>query len=96
MPLPSDLEVPRSPQPSAPDPYVAYCFDEAVYMWGTYVDSELDQAGDDEKTKKAMAKAVAARQRRLSTLMVEGPQGEEIEAPVSKGQFRDPASMLKG
>ena len=34
------------------DPYVAYCFDEAVYAWGIYVESEVQAAVEKAKPKQ--------------------------------------------
>lgn len=48
------------------DAYTAYCFDEAVYLWGSYVEGELHSAGADAKTdKEAHRKRQTAIQRLL-------------------------------
>jgi hypothetical protein len=78
---------------SLDDPYVAYCFDEACYMWGHYVDYELDVASRDPKelNRKEYKSATARRTRTFERLM----DGEQMEAkPVSRSQYRDPATMF--
>lgn len=63
-----------------PDSYQAYCFDEAVTIWGSFVESELDKEENENST-------MLQRQRlaRLNQLL-----GMK-EAP---GRFRDPMSMF--
>jgi hypothetical protein len=77
------------------DPYVAYCIDEACYMWGHYVDYELDVAARDPKelNKKEIKSATARRTRTFERLM-EGEQAESRPVSVSRTQFRDPATMF--
>ena len=34
------------------DPYVGWCFDDAVYAWGSHVDSEIEKAVAENNKKK--------------------------------------------
>jgi len=70
------------------DPYTAFCVDEAVWMWGNHVESELNKATDGAKNKDQARSRLVAATRRLFT--EEGEEGEK------KGSFRDPALMLGG
>lgn len=70
-----------SQQMALSDPYVAYCFDEAVYTWGLHVKNELAQAKGNSEEARA-----AARQRILTRLLGSG----DTNTP---GTFRDPAAM---
>lgn len=65
--------------------YEAYCFNEAVYVFGAWVIGELDKVKG--KTSEAVE---AARTRRLQKLLAD-PKDEEIKP----GSFSDPASRLK-
>jgi hypothetical protein len=62
--------------------YTAFCLDQAINYWGTFVSSELDKI--EAKTAKATE---AKRQARLQVLL--SPEGE-----MPKGQFADPALMF--
>jgi hypothetical protein len=64
------------------DTYVAYCLDEAVTTWGTFIETELSKI--EEKTKEATE---AKMQRRLRQVL---GQPDEV-----KGSFRDPAALFK-
>ena len=50
------------------DPYVAYCFDEAVLMWGTYVTNEVRESGEAKKSSKERG-AEAKSERKFRELM---------------------------
>lgn len=63
------------------DSYLAFCFDEAVMMWGMFVENELDKI--EGKTSGEIERK---RTRRLQVLMGEGDK---------PGQFADPAAMFK-
>jgi hypothetical protein len=62
------------------DAYVAYCFDEAVAVWGLHVTSELE-AIDGKNAKQIEAR----REKKFNELMGMKPEK----------QFRDPASLFK-
>jgi hypothetical protein len=66
--------------------YPAYCFDEAIYIWGNFVSSELDKvkAGKTEEATRV------ARVRRLNSLLLDE---DETLAQV-KGLFSDPGAKL--
>lgn len=62
------------------DPYVAYCFDEAVNYFGSKIESELDKAGD--KPSKSQRKTEAARKRVLDKFLgVEQSDSQKFAAP---------------
>lgn len=63
--------------------YIAYCLDQAVNYWGTYVTNELEKI--EAKTAKA---AEARRHARLQSLLAEDG------ADPAQGQFADPALMF--
>lgn len=60
--------------------HTSYCFDEAIALWGLYIESELDQIEDD-KPANLSRKRLA----RLHEIL-------EIEEP--KAVYADPMSML--
>lgn len=71
------------------DPYAAYCFDEAVYLWASYVRNAVTEAGEQIKgyqQKKIM------QQRVLQTLLRTREQVAAEEIP--KGMYRDPATLF--
>lgn len=72
------------------DPYQAWCLDEATWMFGNHVEHLMNQAeqGQDKPAQKQ-----AARQRALTAALKE-PGTATTKAPP-KGQFRDPAAMIK-
>lgn len=70
------------------DPYIAYCLNEACYMWGTYVDNEVNEVG--EKPDRKMKDIMRKRQHRL-TQLVTSP--EDLTAQSTK-KFRDPAEVM--
>lgn len=78
------------------DPYAAYCLDEAVYAFGTYVEAELNESAKGAKNEKA---AQRKRMMRIQSLLRddEGPEASG-KAPVQPAptKFRDPASVLTG
>lgn len=64
------------------DPWIAWCVNEAVFLFGRHVDYEVESAG------KGMTKAEqinAAKQRALTMVLTGGKA-------ASRGQFRDPAA----
>lgn len=48
------------------DPYAAYCLDEAIYLFGNYVEGELRRVSDKAKNAKA---AQRERSHMLATLL---------------------------
>lgn len=88
------------------DPFTAYCLDEAVFMWGTYVEGEISKAEKEAKTTqqaKNKIKLVIHRllkededeYRRDASKDAEG--NERALPPVKKasGKFRDPMSVVR-
>lgn len=57
------------------DPYVAYCFDDAIYQWGNYIEDELREATSKTKNEK-QAKSKATM--RLKTLLAEREEDENL------------------
>lgn len=100
---PSEL-VGLDPNPRHGDAYTAYCLDEAVWLWGSYVEGELDQVRDKAKTAKQAAEKVKMRFR---TLMADREPEVEAAAEVDPDfpkhlprlpaptKFRDPMSLMK-
>jgi hypothetical protein len=66
--------------------YVCYCFDEAVTVFGSWVQSELDDLERGDKESKEAFKA--RMERHLDSLL--NPADE-----VPKGQFADPAFLFQ-
>lgn len=66
----------------------AYCFDEAVWYFGTVVTNELDEASQPKKSKGS-SKAQAARQRVLDKYL------KGSGAKDAKGQYADPMALMK-
>lgn len=71
------------------DPYVAFCLDEATFMWGRHVEGSMDEAAS--KTKNDNQRH-AARLRVLNNLLT--PKEKEPGTQPAPGKFRDPASMF--
>lgn len=65
--------------------YEAYCLNEAVWYFGSTLESELDKAG--QKRGKGEGKMVAARKRVLDRFL-------GTEKPDSQ-RFADPAAFFK-
>lgn len=91
------------------DPWVAYCLNEATYLWSMHVESQLIQA-----TKGSQNEALArmARKGALNLLMQPfpkewdqtetAPEQMTLEDPMEpkpltpkSGQYRDPANLFK-
>lgn len=86
------------------DPYTAFCFDEATFMWGRYVEGELQRS---QKGATSDKQAWSKVQMRFQALMRE-PEEDEGVQPVedhsdfpkhlkrtpAPGQFRDPMTLL--
>lgn len=69
------------------DPWVMWCVNEAVFMFGRHVDHEMDKA---EGSQQKPAQRSAARQRALQTALAINQRADVS----TKGQFRDPAEMV--
>lgn len=65
--------------------YEAYCLDQAVWYFGTTVDSELEKAGRGKKSK-GQASTEAARKRVLAKYMSSGNED------TKKTKYRDPVA----
>lgn len=72
------------------DPYVAFCIDEAVWMWGRHVEFSLEEATEGTKTK---AQASGKKQMVIARLFNEVSEEGEKKGPSG---FRDPAMMIGG
>lgn len=67
------------------DPYAAYCFDEVVYVFGTYVEAQLNDA---EKGARSDKQRSNKRMMRLQTLLREDTEEKKIvqkEATKTQG-----------
>lgn len=68
------------------DTYVAYCFNEAVFTFGRFVQGELDKI--KRKTRESDSAYTGRLQRRLDTLLAE----EGYEPPM---RFANPMPMVR-
>ena len=66
-----------------PGSYEAYCFDQAVWYFGSFIEAEVEKAG--HKRQKGEAALISAR-KRVMNKYVEGESG--------KGQYADPAALF--
>lgn len=73
------------------DPYAAYCFDEAVYYFGTHVESELRRVSDGKKPEEAKRQ----RQAILTQLLTDPPEVQADGGPPSQYDPTDPLSREK-
>jgi hypothetical protein len=71
------------------DPWLSWCLDEATYLWGRHLDSQVKEASQKGKTDKARQ---ANAQRELTKWLSDPSRTEQ----VVQGRFRDPAMLLKG
>lgn len=72
------------------DDYIAWCLNEAVYIFSNHVESKMHEAEARAKGEKQKS---AARQRILQMMLKDDTPGEEGPRP---GTFRDPASGFSG
>jgi hypothetical protein len=86
------------------DAFVAYCFDEAVYIWGNHVRAQLEKARAEAKD----GKQAKQKQELVFRRLIEGKSpyrelGSAIDAesrelppvrPNPRRSFRDPATMI--
>lgn len=63
--------------------YEAYCLDQAVWYFGSFIDAEVEKAG--QKKQKGEAQIMSARKRVLSKF---------VDAGNTKGQYADPAAFF--
>lgn len=68
------------------DPYTGWCIDEAVFEWGSHVESELKEAARSGKDEKSSERAVKQAWRNLF--------GDEEEEAKTGGRFRDPVDAI--
>lgn len=71
------------------DPYLAYCIDEAVFLWGNHVENEMVSAANAQTAEEAKQ---PARNSTLQRLLME--PGEDPDEMPTAGQFRDPAAVM--
>lgn len=65
------------------DPYAAYCLDEAIYLFGNYVEAELRRVSDKAKNAKA---AQRERAHMLATLLRDSDElmtVDSLKRPIS-------------
>lgn len=67
--------------------YVAYCFDEALYLWGNFVENELAEAELEPQRKRDRKQLQAERRRKAAVSRVLGL------APTTN-RFRDPQELV--
>ena len=70
--------------------WVAYCFDEAAFMWGNHVESSIQQAVKKAKTDQQAQTRAAGVVRRLLT----EPEDPDEKAAPAPGKFADPAKRF--
>lgn len=70
------------------DPYAAYCFDEAVYIFGTHVESELHAVSNKAKTAE---EGQASRRNMLMHLLYDPPESGESS---SSDYWHDPTDPV--
>lgn len=75
-------------QHSQHDLWMAYCLDEAAYLWGTHVETAIAEAGRKARSDDPRF-AAARRMREFESLMTDPETSERFP----KGKFRDPASL---
>ena len=63
--------------------YEAYCFNQAVWAFGSKIDSEVEKAG--HKKQKGEAAMASARKRVLNRY---------LKGPNASGQYRAPAAAM--
>jgi len=84
------------------DPYAAWCFDEAVYLWQMKVNNEMDQAEQAVRASASRTKKEAssdqinrARQGAFEQMMALKPDGSfDTKKTSAPGKFMDPASRV--
>jgi hypothetical protein len=79
--LSQEAGVPPSRLMHIEDSYAAYCFDEAVLQWGSYVSAEVRKAGEGKKSSKE--KGLEAKQDRKFRQLMEVPDEVRFASPVA-------------
>ena len=79
--LAKEAGVPPSEFMHLDDPYVAYCFDEVVLMWGSFVTHEVREAGEAKKTSKQ--KSAEGKQDRKFKQLMGTPDEKRFATPVA-------------
>jgi hypothetical protein len=72
------------------DDYVGYCLDQAVGFFGSFIESELEQAEERVRSRKGKTRESAIKQARMRVLRQYGIQAGQTEAR----QFADPALLM--
>jgi hypothetical protein len=67
----------------SPDAYTAYCFDEACFLWGQYVDGKISETRSQAKNKQQEEMAVRMLLERIFKDEEEVEQDEEAARPPS-------------
>lgn len=67
--------------------YEAFCLNQAVWAFGSKIDSEVEKAG--HKKQKGEGALISARKRVLDRYL-------KGSGSSSKGQYRDPATLKNG
>lgn len=85
------------------DPYAAWCYDEAVYLWDLRVNNEMNEAEQnkrnqkkDSKTGVSEAEVAQVRDSAFKRMMALTTDGIGKDDPPPKATFRDPASAVRG
>lgn len=80
------------------DPYAAYCFDEAVWIFGSYVEREVEKSQKGAKTTAESENRARSTMTRIfaqdTPIQSEGPKELEAAMPPP-GTFKDPAEFFK-
>jgi hypothetical protein len=72
------------------DPYVAYCYDQAISYFGHHVESELDKLDKPKGKQAAEGKRLQRkREQKLDQLL-----GLDKQPKKAGTQFADPAAMM--
>ena len=79
------------PSPQRSDPYAAYCLDEAVWMFGEYVEGEIDKASRKAKNTKQAESFV---RQKLAYIFRDDSPEEEKKENSTAGKFADPAARF--
>lgn len=87
---------------SVSDPFVAYCLDESVYLFGRHVENKMDEAeatlkGNKVKPEQRIAKRRAALDSCLTAPVDDTePVATRRALKPPPGRFRDPAAFMGG
>lgn len=73
------------------DPYASYCFNEAAYMWGLYVEVKLQESTKGIKDDPDNTKHEQARRQVIDRLLAPEFQQQSLS---TTGKFRDPMAVI--